>query len=74
MNKKREKIPVNFVEGVREAIRLKLEAAYYQTILNRVTAHFIRIHTIYNEYLHAWAHFFQQMLNRIESGEPLEMF
>lgn len=49
--------PVNFVEGVREAIRLELEAAaYYQTILNRATAHFIRMHTqraIYDEQRHA---------------------
>ncbi|MCX8132326.1 MAG: ferritin-like domain-containing protein [Clostridia bacterium] len=50
-------LPVNFVEGVREAIRLELEAAvYYQTILNRATAHFIRMHTqraIYDEQRHA---------------------
>ncbi|WP_010247586.1 ferritin family protein [Acetivibrio cellulolyticus] len=50
-------LPVNFVEGTREAIRLELEAAvFYQTIANRATAHFIRMHTtraIYDEQRHA---------------------
>lgn len=50
-------LPVNFVAGVREAIRLELEAvAFYQTIANRATAHFIRMHTlraVYDEQRHA---------------------
>jgi rubrerythrin len=50
-------LPVNFVDGVREAIRLELEAAaFYQTILNRANAHFIRMHiqrAIYDEQRHA---------------------
>lgn len=50
-------LPASFVEGVRIAIRQELEAAaFYQTILNRATAHFIRMHTqraIYDEQRHA---------------------
>jgi rubrerythrin len=50
-------LPVNFVEGVREAIRLELEAAtFYQGIANSATSHFIWLHTmraIYNEQRHA---------------------
>lgn len=50
-------LPTSFVEGVRTAIRQELEAAaFYQTILMRATAHFIRMHTqraIYDEQRHA---------------------
>lgn len=50
-------LPVNFVEGVREAIRLELEAAaFYQTIANGAATPFIRMHTfraVYDEQRHA---------------------
>jgi rubrerythrin len=50
-------LPISFPEGVREAIRLELEAAaFYQTIVNRAASHFIRMHTmraIFDEQRHA---------------------
>lgn len=50
-------LPAEFAEGVREAIRLEFEAAaFYQTIANRASAPFIRMHTfraIYDEQRHA---------------------
>ena len=50
-------LPMQFIEGVREAVRLEYEAAtFYQTIANRATAPFIRMHTfraIYDEQRHA---------------------